>query len=67
VNIALTFARLISEQRLFGTLIPPDLLLRLENAKPAWPIRQLMDRFILLALLPGHPDILPGRRLSPAG
>lgn len=43
-------------QRLFGTPIPPDVLRGLEDAAPVWPIRQLMNRLIPLALLPGHPD-----------
>ncbi len=43
-------------RRLFGTPIPPDVLRGLEDAAPAWPIRQLMNRLIPLALLPGHPD-----------
>ncbi len=43
-------------QRLFGTPIPPEVICGLEDAAPAWPIRQLMNRLIPLALLPGHPD-----------
>ena len=43
-------------QRLLGTPIPADVLRRLEDAAPAWPIRELMNRLIPLALLPGHPD-----------
>jgi hypothetical protein len=43
-------------QRLFGTPIPPDVLQVLEDAAPPWPIRELMNRLIPLALLPGHPD-----------
>ena len=42
--------------RLLGTPIPPDVLQALEDAAPPWPIRQLMDHLIPLALLPGHPD-----------
>ena len=43
-------------QRLFGTPIPPEVLAELDSAGPVWPIRQLMNRLIPLALLPGHPD-----------
>ena len=43
-------------QRILGTPIPPDVLCGLENVAPAWPIRQLMNCLIPLALLPGHPD-----------
>lgn len=52
-------------QRLFGTPIPPDVLRGLEDAAPVWPIRQLMNRLIPLALLPGHPDY-PSRWASVA-
>jgi len=52
-------------QRLFGTPIPPDVLRGLEDAAPVWPIRQLMNRLIALALLPGHPDY-PSRWASVA-
>ena len=43
-------------QRILGTPIPPDVLRGLEDAAPVWPIRQLMNRLIPFALLPGHPD-----------
>lgn len=43
-------------QRLFGTPIPPDVLRGLDDVAPAWLIRELMNRLVPLALLPGHPD-----------
>ncbi len=43
-------------QRLFATPVPPDVLQELADAAPPWPIRQLMNWLIRLALLPGHPD-----------
>jgi hypothetical protein len=42
--------------RLFATPVPPDVLQQVEKAAPIWPIRQVMDHLIPLALLPGHPD-----------
>lgn len=43
-------------QQFFGTTIPPHVLRELDDAAPFWPIRQLMNRLIPLAILPGHPD-----------
>jgi hypothetical protein len=43
-------------QRFCGTTIPQDVLRDLEDSAPVWPIRQLMNRLIPLALLPSHPD-----------
>lgn len=43
-------------QQLFATPVPPEVLRQLVSAAPVWPIRQLMDHLISLALLPGHPD-----------
>jgi hypothetical protein len=43
-------------QQFFGTPIPPDVLHGLDDVAPPWPIRQLMNRLIPIALLPGHPD-----------
>ena len=50
-------------QQFFSTMVPQDVLRELEDATPVWPIRQLMDRLIPLALLPGHPDY-PSLRAS---
>lgn len=47
---------LLHAQRLFCTAIPADVLRDIEDMAPIWPVRQLMDRLIPLALLPGHPD-----------
>jgi hypothetical protein len=43
-------------QRLFGTPIPPEVLVEISNAAASWPIARLMNRLIPLALLPSHPD-----------
>lgn len=50
------FYGLYHAQRLLGTHVPPTVRQELEDAAPAWPIRQLMNHLIHLALLPGHPD-----------
>lgn len=50
-------------QRLFATPVPPEVLQKIADAAPAWPIRQVMNHLIDRALLPEHPDH-PSRRAS---
>jgi hypothetical protein len=40
----------------FATKIPSRVLDDIQSARPAWPIRVLMDYVVPLALLPGHPE-----------
>ena len=43
-------------RKFFETRIPDSVMTAIDEAKPRRPVLWLMDRLVMLAILPGHPD-----------